>query len=484
MLKRLFNSGVTGISYLRAWWSSGSTTYSDGANYGPDRNKSNAVQPRSILEEQPRFSRWEEVRHCRYLTKNKATIMSVFSDICTYTVGAGVIPQFHGGDAAWQAEQERDFHEAARSVSADRRNSLADEMNINLLGVLRDGECFPVFTYLDDELKTPCIQTCETHVFRDAYGVTSVPFEPGFVDGIRYSDAGEALEYRTFNGEKINASAVLHLCEPRRSGELRCSPKWAGEINPQYDSKELQLGAASGFKKQLLIPVVIDVPSTKTGNPLVGPRDTTLSAADSDGNQSRFETMTGSVIYKNSTPGGGVTMQKPEYPGALYAPFQENYDRTFCAAVDWPYDFTSLTNKTGTTQRAVLEKATRKAEVLQKTLLDRFVYRWAIHRLSWRIATGQTTAPDGWWKITFQYTRSPSVDMGRETTADIAEIQNFMQSLPEYYAKHQQDFTTESKKNAAALGMTDEQYLSLMRNKLFGKDLVDQAMGIKPTPTA
>lgn len=72
-------------------WSSGNTTYSDGANTSNDRNKSRAVTPKSIMEEMPKWSRWQEVQYCRYLTKNWSIPQSVFSDITTYTIGGGAI---------------------------------------------------------------------------------------------------------------------------------------------------------------------------------------------------------------------------------------------------------------------------------------------------------------------------------------------------------------------------------------------------------
>lgn len=469
MLKQLIFKGLdatkNGINYLYTWSGLG-LTYSDGSNTSSQRNKNNAVRAASIMEELPRWSRWEEVKYCRYLTKNHNIPQAVFSDIITYTIGGGAIAEFHGGTPEWQKQQEDDFSAWSRRASAYGRDSLVDLVKIALQAVLRDGEVFIVYTY-DDEGR-PILQVCETHIFRDNL-IVGRPNE--FIDGIRYSESGEALEYLTINGEKIPGSAVLHLCDPKRSGELRCGPMWASEINPLFDSKELALLAGTGFKNQLFIPVIIDRPGGGGGNPLVGKRDTVASAAVDNGATQRFEETTGVRIYENKTPGGGVHMSKPEYPGALYAGFQETYARSFCSTIyAWPFDFTNLTNKTGTTQRTVLEKATRISENIQRNKLDIMLKRAAVHWLAWRVKTQQIKAVDSWWKVSFRYPRAATIDMGRDTTSDALEISKGMQSIPEYFARYQQDWRVEFQKNADALGITFDEYRRVWVLQNFGPE--------------
>jgi len=467
MLKKLFD-GTFGRVF--GYWT-GSSSFSDGGTTSPDRSKGMAPEPKGIMQTLPSQSRWEEVRYCRYLDKNLSIVSGTLDDIETYTIGAGFIIEFHGGDEAWQKEQEADFSEWSKNPTAEGRNSLATEARINLRGVLRDGECFPCYTFREDG--EPCIQTLETHVFRNLNGVQVAP---GYIDGILYNSAGQAIDYKTFNGEHVPASSILHLCEPRRAGELRCSPRWAGNINPLFDSKELQLLAGTGYKYQLITPVVVSELPSSRGNPVTGKGDSTLSAADSEGQAQRFEKATGSVIYRTQQ-GGGITMQRPEFPGQLYTVFQECYAKAFCADLNWPFDFTSLTNKGGTTQRAVIEKASRRAEVIQKTILDKFLYRAAIHRLAWRITNGLTTAPDNWWKISFRYTRSASVDMGRETAADAKELSLGMQGIPEFFARFQQDWRVEFQKNADALGLSFAEYSRLVAFQLYGAEAIAFAKG-------
>ena len=147
-----------------------------------------------------------------------------------------------------------------------------------------------------------------------------------------------------------------------------------------------------------------------------------------------------------------------------------------------PFDFTNLTNKTGTTQRTVLEKATRISENIQRKRLDPLLIRTAQQWLAWRISTGQTPAVDNWWKVSFRYPRAATIDMGRDTTSDALELSKGMQSIPEYFARYQQDWRVEFTKNAEALGISFDQYRRLWIAQHFGEEALTRLDAVVAKP--
>ncbi len=462
MLRKLLPN-LTGSFPYFTW--GGSTTFSDGSITNESRNKSNSVQPRSIMEELPSFPRRQLVQFGRYLDENQSYVNGVFSDIVDYSIRSGLTPVFHGGDETWQKEQLAAFKAWAESPTASGANNLTAELKVIVRAWLRDGECFVSFTQKSDG--SPCIQTLETHVFSDIYGF-NVTKAAGFLDGVRYSDTGQPLEYQTFAGESLPASGVLHVCEPTRAGQLRVAPAWRSSINNLFDVKELDQLAKQGFKLQLVIPTFIQRaggaqnPRDKTFGPQTAP---TTTSEDSQ----QFQKVTG-VVMQDVPMGSVVNNLRPEYPGPLYTVFKESFIRDFCVGVRWPYDFVTLSSLNGTQQRTVIEKAKARAEVIQDTIVWPVLKRAMLHWLAYRIASGETAAVDNWWNVGFRRPRDLSIDLGRDTKAIADEVSKALMGPEEYYALYGQTASEEFAKGAAVLGLSADQYRRLWMLQNYGAE--------------
>lgn len=446
------------------WFGAGQSTFSDGAQTNRSRNKNNAVQPASIMEELPSFSRRELVRFSRYLDMNQSYVSGMYADIVNYVIRNGFTPEFHGGDAEWQAKAKAGFIEWARNPTAGGRNDLTAEMKVIVRAWLRDGEVFPLFTFKPDG--TPCIQTLETHVFT-TYAVGSLPPAEGFIDGIKYSDTGEATAYQTFSGETINAAAILHVGEPTRANQLRYHPPIAPAINNSFDAKELDQLAKQGYKLQLTIPMLVQR-AGDTGN---SPKSKTLgqqsAPTTSDENSQQFQDVTGAVML-DLPYGSKVDMHQPTYPGQFYTIFKESLMRDACIAVQWNYDFLVTTNLGGTPQRAAIEKTKARAEVIQDTIAWPVYRRAMLHWLAWAIESGKLDAVENWWAVSYRKPRDMSIDLGRDTRVILDELGRLAMSPDEYFALYSQTPDEEFAKGAAALGITKEEYRTMFIIKNYG----------------
>jgi capsid protein len=450
MFLKLFPTFRSSYPYV-SW--GGSTSFTEGAQTNENRNKTGAVEPRSVMEEISSYSRWEAVKFCRFIENNQSATAGIISDMVDYSVRTGLIPVFRGGDKAWRAKVTKEFREFCKSPTAAGTNDLTAELKVIARAAFRDGEVFPMFTEKGDG--TPCLQTLETHVFKNNYGKVS----EGFIDGVRYNEAGEPLEYQTFDGAKRPASAILHICEPVRAGQLRVGPAWTSSINSLFDVSELNALAKIGYKLQLSTPVLYEDagPSQSAKNSTLGIQ--TAPTADNPGGQ-RFEKVTG-VTMQRVPIGSKITNMRPEYPGQFFIPFKENFMRELCACLRWPYDFVFLGSTQGTQQRTIIEKAKVRIEMIQDGILWPVLQRLMLHWMSYQITAGKLDAVDGWWDVGFRRPRDLSIDLGRDTKAILEEVRTMNMSIDEYFALYGQTPEEEFQKGADSLGVTYDQYRRL-----------------------
>jgi capsid protein len=291
----------------------------------------------------------------------------------------------------------------------------------------------------------------------------------GYQDGIRYSETGEATAYKTFAGEYVPASSVLHVGEPTRANQLRFFPPITPAINNCFDAKELDQLAKQGFKLQLAIPMLVQKASA-TGNSAkertLGPQSAPTTA---DTSAQEFQDVTGAVLL-DLPMGSKVDMHSPAYPGPLYTVFKESLMRDACVAVSWSYDFLVTTNLGGTPQRAAIEKTKARAEVIQDTIAWPVFRRAMLHWLAWAIETGLVPAVDNWWAVGYRKPRDMSIDLGRDTRAILDEVGRLLMSPDEYFALYSQTPAEEFAKGAAALNNTPDEYRKLFILKNYGPE--------------
>jgi len=476
MFLKLFPTFKSTFPY--ASWG-GSTTFSEGAQQNENRNKTNAVEPRSVMEEISTFSRWEAVKFCRFIEHNQSATGGILSDMVDYSVRTGLIPVFRGGDRAWRVKVTKAFKEFCKSPTASGTNDLTAELKVICRAWLRDGEVFPAFTEKADG--TPCIQTLETHVFKDSYRNEAVK-RAGFIDGVRYNEAGEPVEYQTFAGEPMPASGILHIREPVRAGQLRVGPSWTSSINSLFDVSEFNALAKIGFKLQLVTPVLYEdagpVQSAKAST--LGTR--TAPTADDPGGQ-KFEKVTG-VSMQRVPIGSKITNLRPEYPGQFFIPFKESFMRELCVCLRWPYDFAFLGSTQGTQQRTIIEKAKVRIEMIQDAILWPVVQRLMLHWLAYEIDAKRIEAVDGWWDVGFRRPRDLSIDLGRDTKAILDEVRTMNMSIDEYFALYGQTAEEEFTKGADSLGITHDQYRRLWILQNLGSEALAMLDGTPAAPDA
>jgi len=445
------------------WSGSGNTTFSQGSQTNRLRNKNNAVRPDDIMRELPSFSRWELVRFSRYLDQNQSYVSGLYSDIVDYVIRNGFTPEFLGGSPEWRESTKTAFLEWAKNPTAAGRNDLTAELKVIIRAWLRDGEVFPCFTFKSDG--TPCVQTIETHVFRDYVLGPNGPID-GYVDGVKYSDTGEATAYRTFAGEDVPSSSIMQVGKATRANQLRYFPPCSPAINSSFDAGELNALATQGFKLQLALPIVV---MEAGGPPVPGSRSTGAQSAPStsDTNAQRFEEVTGAALLKLN-PGSQVNFGNPVYPGPLYTIFKESLWRDLCICIGWPYDFLTMGAGQGTQNRVVIEKAKAFAEIVQDTMAGPVYRRAMLHWLAWAIAEKRITAVSDWYKVSYRKPRDMSIDLGRDTKALMDETGRLLMGPDEYFALYGQTAAEEFAKGAATLGMPVEDYKRLWIEKNYG----------------
>ena len=368
--------------------------------------------------------RRELLRFSRWLYKNSGVVHGAINDMATYSVGKGILLHAQSRDETFNEQAEALWNEWSKI--ADVRGQLdLRELTLSWSRAIdRDGEVFVILT--EDRFGIPHLQTVSSHnVKSDDFNAPENEH-----DGVATNSAGRPVAY-IVNGRRVAARDILHIYDPMYHDALRGVSSLACCINNLFDIREILKFEKQGVKLNSAIATTIKTNQPADGAGFLGNK----SKADSANEKVTLEQIIGGGTIPRLAPGEELESHTSNRPSPTFDGFINHFIRDLASGIGLPYEFIwDPTNLSGTTNRFVLEKAQRRFEQRQETIIKHLnrVYTWFISK---QIERGTLPRVDQWWKAEWSRPRKITVDAGRQSKANIEEIKAGLKTYAEDYAE-------------------------------------------------
>jgi len=436
-LIRLITRLVPPILIPKAWWSA-----YEGANFSTRRARIPGVPPGDAKRDLSPYVRTELVRRSRYLHKNSGFVRELVGNMAIYSTGDGIKPQAQSSDPAWNRQAEEYFALWAGRCEVTRRFSFEECQSVICRAVDVDGEYFVHKTRGADG--RPLLQLIEAHRVGDSAGSKET------VDGIGVDAFGAPLFYRTIeDGGGVNdipAEAMLHVFEPESVTAIRNAPIIQHSINHIQDEMELIALEKHAVKDNADIARVL-----KTDRGDIS-EDGDFSLPATAGPQEPSD-----PVALQRIVGGKLVVLKPneaidsfesKRPSPTFTGFLEHIRRDAALGV-LPFEFAADSSKIGGAGvRLVVAKADRRFSYRQLILIQRFLLPVWAYVIGDAVARGELPAQPGWHKVRWQRPKKVTVDSGRESQQNRADVETGLKTLSESYAELGLDFEEQAEVRA------------------------------------
>ena len=426
----------------------------ESANPSPRRGRVPGAAPRdSKLDLLPGVRR-ELVRRSRYLHKNSGFIRELVGNMAIYATGDGIKPQALTGNADWNKAAEDYFARWAARCEITRRFCFAECQALVCRGMDVDGEYFIHKTRNADG--SPRLQLIESHRIGDAD-------QNDTEDGIGFDTYGAPAFYRVLLDDggfrDIPAHLMIHIYEPESASAVRNAPTLQHSINHLVDEMELLALEKHAVKDNCDVARVLKTERgelDEDGDFSIGNRNAQGEVSE----PSALQRIVGGKLVALK-PGESLDSFQPNRPSPTFTGFLEHLRRD-SALGHIPFEFAADSSKVGGAGvRLVVAKADRRFSYRQLILIERFLKPVWCFIIGDAIATGQLAEVENWTKVAFTTPRRITVDAGRESQQNRADIELGIKSWAEHFSEQGMDFNEEMEiraQNARALLDLAEKY--------------------------
>lgn len=402
-----------------------SVARTEGWQTGPDRGRS-SPKLTSQDEEYNNGTREKMMSEARALCQTFGMATNILGRYANYCVGNCAV-DFHTGDDEWDKMAEDRIRQRFETIDVGGRHNLASMAKLGLKSAIRDGD-MGFAKVLDSGF--PQLQGIEA----DRIRTTSTPFEylkdgEEWVYGVRKNRLGRAVEYRVWerrtyygfqNPKPLPAESFILLCSPQRFDGCR-GVTWfeRGTLNRMRDLKEI-LAAESKSVKTISKWAMFFTrqsggrPQSQTAQNLFGQKK------DGSGSIHTEELNNGMQAY--GIPGDNAQAIMHNRPSPTFQGFLEFLIRDIATSLELPLGFVWAMLGTGPAIRLdsrLAEKTfTATSEWLERNLLNP-VCGWLVN---WEMQNGGLPFNPNWYQFTFPRPSHPSIDVGRESLADLNEL--------------------------------------------------------------
>jgi capsid protein len=271
-----------------------------------------------------------------------------------------------------------------------------------------------------------------------------VPPPAGMHDGCIFGDFGELIAFNIYRSDGSNrqvlAQSMMHIVDHEYASGARGVPMLQHSINSIQDEMDILELEKLAVKDNADVTRVIK----KTGGFIDGDMASELGAGTSYENIAAR--MGGKLLALE--PGEDFQSFTSNRPSPTFTGFLAALERDISQGV-LPYEFVNDPSKIGgASVRLVTAKASRVFEKYQQIIIE------ALCRPTWGYIIGQGIAagelPDDpkWADTSWTTPKNVTVDAGRESANDRADVELGMVSLSEIYAQRGMDFRAEMEKRA------------------------------------
>ena len=407
----------------------------EGATYSPNRSYVQAAV-QSARFDASKGTRQELVRKARYFERNNAIVNRLADLFESYTVGKGLQISPSSSDPDWNARAKEWWRGWERFPDLTSRQSLGTLLSLVARTWFIDGECFVVKTRGGSG--RPRLQVFEGHMvetppqFSDREGES-------IVDGIAIDPSGRPIGYyfasedakgreRTF--KLVAADNVIHVFEPGRPGQYRGLPFLYPVINELHDLDDLHILEMRAAKDASEITNVIKNKSGEVSSTDL--RRSRFNTTESLSDTTTTFTRGKNDYYQDTAGGRTVVMQRGDEleqfrssrPNVTTQEYWRYKTELICTGVGIPYVLVFPDSMQGTVYRGALDMASQffKARFGVLESVARELYEYAMGDAKVREKNLQDI-PGDWWRVRILPPRSVNVDVGRNSSAMLNELE-------------------------------------------------------------
>lgn len=418
-----------------------------GAEPGKDRPSPNQLSTPEDYKQA--YERIVLIRGARQMEEDMPFFDGILSDFETYVVGELKYTPATGNpdaDAVIQAFLEWKFDQCDYT----RRLDLVKLARLGVRSYKRDGECGFVFVKQGDNLVINSISG-------DRIGnpLVGANIGPNNYNGIITNESGAPATYQIYRRlPKLNsyefqmdvsANDFIHYYDPFRFEQYHGVTCFKNAIEHGFDMKQIMDFTKLNIKwRSAQLPYV----TNEQGRPRGSGYD--AQPADADGVPRPFDIKVGGVQQSFLKLGEGVMEYPNDFPNQQFGAIMEELKRDCAVGAKLPLEFCYRSETGGVVQRFYANKAERTFDEdkrwLKRTLLTPYknrVIQAGLDSGELNLSSfGDLAKNLRRFAGTWQMGRSVSVDYGRETDADLKQIDAGVMSPQEYANENNRDLKT------------------------------------------
>lgn len=400
----------------------------ESARMSVHRTRVDSPPPTDFRQEMTEAVRKELVRLSRYLEKNNGLFRQIISDTAIYTIGDGIIMQALGGDFDWQALIESEWEQECESPEVTGRFSMLEALYIICEALDRDGEIFAIKCKRNGIPKFQIIECHRIGTPPEMYGDTSVN------DGIRYNKLGVPTAYFVKQSDgsytTVPAASMMHIYEASHASASRAFPPHQHAIVNMRDEMDLLAMEKVAAKDNSRVSRILKTndPSPDIGDVGLGTQN--VQGATDTGQINRILGGVTAILQPNED----LVSYQSARPTTAFTGFIEHLRRDATLG-SLPYEFLADPTKAGgTAVRLVVAKASRYFSKRQNIIIKRFLNPYFQYWLGTKIARGDLPTAKNWWKVEWMTTRPVTVDAGRDSASERADLEMGRTTLEDDFA--------------------------------------------------
>jgi len=376
------------------------------------------------------------VRKSRFFEQNNAVLNRLGDLFESYTVGSSFSVQPASSDPAWNLKAKKWFDVWSRYPDIGSRQSFGTMMSQAARGWFFDGESFILLT--KGESGKPRLQLIEAQSIATPVGMESdltvfdgIRFDPKTGRAISYFIGSEKTQGNLTDVRSIGSDSVVHIYEPNRPGQLRGLPFVSAVINDLHDLDDLQKLEMEACKLGASVAQIVKTVSGEVQASSL--RSGGISQTTQNTAENYYEQVFGSSV-KVLKNGDSFEQFATERPGVNMREYWRQLTEKVCAGVGIPYVLVYPESMQGTVYRGALDMSAvwfkSRHQVMSSAArrIYEYVMEYAI-----KSDPALNDAPSDWYEVAITAPRSPNVDVGRNSAAQLAELEAGILTYDEVY---------------------------------------------------
>lgn len=389
------------------------------------------------------YDRLTMLKKCRWAERNSGLYRQILADLVMYAVGDGITPQSHASTEEHAKLYEEYFREKSRRIELTGRWSFSQVQALLLRAMVRDGDAFAgKIRNARGEAK---LQLFEAHKVGNPDG-PEIPER--MWDGIQFGAFGEVVGYNVYRSDGrsrlVIGPAMMHICDHEYVSGARGIPLLQHSLATIQDSQELLSLEKQGVKDNADITRVLKKDGGYVDETLAGEiSGSRTECADLGAVAAAF----GGKLLTLS-PGESLESFASARPSPTFSGFLDALNRDIAQGV-LPYEFVGDSSKIGgSSVRLIVGKAARVFGKYSQIVIEQLcVPTWG-YIIGDAIARGELPDDPHWARTSWTTPKSITVDSGRDSANDRADLFAGITNFTELFAQRGTDFRTEMTRRA------------------------------------